>query len=251
MKFTIIITLLTTLLLPPLVLAEPDLLVEANQFFGQAVDTENQAEAAPLLDKALLRYEQLYRDHPTGRLAYNIGNTYYQLGNKPMALVYYKRAITTMPQDQNLRHNMEIVRNELQLKENTDQDQTRWLPAFILLQHWHVLGLYALFWITASVRYAKKSFMPLPVPTLLLFLCLAGSTLIGMERLQPKSDQGVIISSDTIGRQGNGRNFEPCAKEPLQVGLEFTVLEKRGYWLRIELDQDKECWIPSRSCEII
>lgn len=246
---SIIITILLCLVMPMLTHAEPNILTEANQFFSEGVDTENKAEAALLLDKALLRYEQLYRDHPSGRLAYNIGNTYYKLDNKPMALVFYKRAMTTIPGDENLNHNMQIVREELQLNQPAPASSHPWLPSFVKLQHWHILSLYVLFWITATIRLIRRRFMAIMIPGLLLFLCLAGSTVIGMEILQPKPAEGVITAPDTIARQGNGRSFEPSFNEPLKAGMECTILEKRGYWLRIQLNQGEECWIPARSCE--
>ncbi len=248
----VIMGIVLLLIFPSLGLTSSPLLTEANSFFSQAVDTENSAEAAILLDKALLRYEQLYRDQPSGRLAYNIGNTYYQMNDKPMALVFYKRAMVTIPSDSNLLHNMEFVRQKLQLENIADQTKTSWYPAFLTTNLLPIfLILYGLFWTTAIIRQVKKQMMPIAIPFCLFFLCLASSTIIGMALLQPASQTGVITSADIMGRQGNGRNFEPSFNEPLKPGSEFTILEKRGYWLRIQLDQGEECWVPSRSCEII
>ncbi len=251
MKITLTIAILLNLLLPPFALANMTVLKEANQLFSQAVDTDNSKEAVILLDKALLRYEQLYRDQPTGRLAYNIGNTYYQLGNKAMALVFYKRAAKDIPGDENLLHNMQLVREELHLDNSADQPTHPWLPAFVHLKIWHVLSLYTLFWLTATIRYTKKSFMPFAAPATILFICLATSTILGMEILPKKTPEGVITAPDTIARQGNGRSFEPSFKDPLPLGLEFKIHEKRGYWLRIQTNNGEECWVPTRSCEII
>lgn len=246
-----IIALITTLLTPTIGVSSQSILSKANTLFGQAVDTEDKAEATLLLDKALLRYEQLYRDKPTGRLAYNIGNTYYQMNNKPMALVFYKRALAMIPTDSNLHHNLEIVREELDL-DSTKQQETIWIITFLRnYQIQFFLTLYGLFWLTTSLRYAKKSLMPIAIPIGLLFLTLASSTVIGMAFLQPSPEEGVIITRDTTGRQGNGRNFEPSFEESLAIGTEFLILEKRGYWLRIQLDRGEECWIPARSCEVV
>ena len=251
MRRLLTLATIAVLLLPSLGFSQNTTITEANTFFEQAVDTENHAEATPLLDKALLRYEQLYRDHPTGRLAYNIGNTYYQLDNKPMALVFYKRAKAALPNDNNIQHNLDLVREELHL-DTTEPQETTWIPATIQTHKTQLfLIFYGLFWLTACVRHTKKKMMPLIIPIALLFLTLASTTIIGMEYLQPATPEGVIITSDTTGRQGNGRNFEPSFKKPLPIGTECTILEKRGYWLRIQLKQDKECWIPARSCEVI
>ena len=248
---TIITIILITLFFPTPGFSENTTLTEANTFFEQAVDTENPDEAAILLDKALLRYEQLYRDQPGGRLAYNIGNTYYQMNNKPMALVFYKRAKKDIPTDSNLNHNLELVREELHLESITPKTTLAWLPPSLHLKGFHVLILYGLFWITASIRYAKKQMMPLTIPIVILFLTLAGSTVIGMEYLQPQNQEGIITATNTMGRQGNGRNFEPSFSKPLTPGTEFQILEKRGYWLRIQLNHGEECWIPARSCEVV
>jgi tetratricopeptide (TPR) repeat protein len=252
MKTITTIILFLILFFPSQGFSSSQTLNEANTFFAQAVDTENRQEADILLDKALLRYEQLYRDHPSGRLAYNIGNTYYQQGNKPMALVYYKRAFKDIPTDKNLLHNLELVREELHLDNSQPETMLPWLPAVLHTYRLPIFfSLYTLFWITASMRYAKRRLMPLTIPVVLLFLSLAGSTIIGMEYLQPRKPEGIIIAADTMGRQGNGRSFEPSFDKPLTPGTEFQILEKRGYWLRIKLNQGEECWIPTRSCEIV
>ncbi|MDA3970113.1 MAG: tetratricopeptide repeat protein [Desulfobulbaceae bacterium] len=251
MKITIIITLFL-LFLPTAGFCQEPILDEANKLFSQGVDTDNQDEALVLLDKALLRYEQLYRDQPAGRLAYNIGNTYYQMNNKPMALVYYKRALKSIPTDQNLKHNLELVREELHLSSLPDPEGVLWLPvSFTANIQYIFLACYGFFWITAAMRYAKKEIMPLGIPLCFLCLTLASSTPIGLEFLQPTAKEGVITLSDTMGRQGNGRSFAPSFQEPLAVGTEFQVREKRGYWLRIQLNQWEECWIPTRSGELV
>ena len=55
--------------------------------------------------------------------------------------------------------------------------------------------------------------------------------------------QGVTIRDGVIVRKGNGEGFEPQFAEPLSQGVEFSVLEKRPGWLRIQLGNEKTGWI--------
>jgi hypothetical protein len=174
------------------------------------------------------------------------------MDNKAMALVYYKRALKHIPTDQNLNHNLELVREELHLSSLPQATVIAWLPAFFTTNSIPIfLACYVLFWLTAAMRSAQKKIMPLAIPLSLLFLTLASSTPIGLDLLHPPAKEGVIILNDIIARQGNGRSFEPSFNEPLAMGTEFHVLEKQGYWLHIQLNLGEECWIPTRSCELI
>ncbi|PLX48473.1 MAG: hypothetical protein C0613_10650 [Desulfobulbaceae bacterium] len=234
-----------------------DILQEADALFHAADNEKNQEAALDLYRRALLRYEQVYESRPSGKLAYNIGNTYYRLGDLGRALVSYRRAEEKLAGNANLQHNLALVRSERrdQLEQQPDSS---WLQRLNLhknlsreLRSRILMALYVAFWLSAGLFYVRKFPMPLWLPGLLLLATLVASTSVGLDLLQPPARQGVIVAREIIARQGDGRNFQPAFKQPLHSGTEFVLLKKRGYWFHIELADGRHCWIPGRSGELI
>lgn len=63
---------------------------------------------------ALTLYNQTLATHgASARLYYNIGNTYYRLGNTGKAIVFYERALRLDPSDENARTNLDFVNSTL------------------------------------------------------------------------------------------------------------------------------------------
>lgn len=245
--------------LPVFALGQTDqeILQEAHTLFHQASDEQDAALAQDLYRQALLRYEQLYRGQANARLAYNIGNSYYRLGDLGRALVNYRRAEKQMAGDANLQHNLAVVRAERQDQFMKAEPRTplsrlnlhRSLP--LKLRSQIFLGLYVAFWLTAALFYRKKTLVSAWIPGFLLLATLAASTSVGLDKVQPPAREGVIVASEIVARQGDGRNYQAAFASPLHSGSEFTLIQKRGYWFHIELADGRQCWIPARSAELI
>ena len=86
-------------------------------------------------NQALDLYLALEHDyHPSfgnGRLYYNIGNTYYQLGQYPWAILYYERALALAPRDERVRQNLVLAQEKLSLPHAEP------INAFATLFAWH------------------------------------------------------------------------------------------------------------------
>lgn len=240
---------------PALGQTSEEIIAEAHALFHQASDETDQATAQELYNQALLRYEQAYRRQPTAGLAYNIGNTYYRLGDLGRALLHYRRAEGEMAGDANLRHNLAVVRAQLPAQFSAANETA---AAFNLhrrlsleLRTRILLGLHAAFWLAAALWYRKKTALPAGVALVLLTATLLVSTSVGLDTLQPPARQGVIVAPEIVGRQGDGRDYQAAFATPLRSGTEFVLRQKRGYWLQIELADGRRCWIPGRSAELI
>lgn len=75
-------------------------------------------------DKALESYEKgdfnqaltLYKkEDKSGELYYNLGNTYYQLGQYPWAIFYYYRALSLRPGDIRIENNLKVTQEKLEI----------------------------------------------------------------------------------------------------------------------------------------
>ncbi len=254
---TPLLLLLLILCLPPFAHGQTsqEVLSEAHALFHQASDEKDQDTAQNLYRQALLRYEQVYRDQGNARLAYNIGNTYFRLGDLGRALVNYRRAAKEMAADMNLQHNLDFVRSQRQDQfDNMDSRASRLnlhTSLSLKLRTQIFFGLYVAFWLSLSLSYRQKPAMPAWLPALLLLATLLASTSVGLDKVQPPAKEGVIVAPEIVARQGDGRNYQPAFATSLHSGTEFVLIAKSGYWFHIKLSDGRKCWIPARSAELI
>ncbi|MDR9501215.1 MAG: hypothetical protein RI601_05415, partial [Desulfurivibrionaceae bacterium] len=168
-----------------------EILGQAHALFQQASDEKEQAAAQELYQQALLRYEQLYRSEENGRLAYNIGNTYYRLGDLGRAVVNYRRAEQELTGDANLQNNLALARAQQQDQFGGRKEKIsaaafnlhRTLPLHQRTQI--LLGLYVAFWLAALLWYLKKERLTAWIAGGLLVATLLTGTSVGLDTLQP------------------------------------------------------------------
>ena len=82
---------------------------QANKAFQEANNalTSDPDAAQALFRKALLRYQKVAEEGAdNGKLYYDIGNTYFRLGELGKAIVNYRRAERFLPDDENLQQNL-------------------------------------------------------------------------------------------------------------------------------------------------
>jgi len=84
----------------------------ANQLYDQAK-----------YKQAAVYYEQLFDHQALGGMArYNAGNIAYQQKKYQLAFDYYEQALQSIPDDEDVWHNMEIVRKQLALAQAQDDN---------------------------------------------------------------------------------------------------------------------------------
>lgn len=258
----ILLTILALLLLPPIaVAAEPidrdQLLDEASRFFQQATQSDDQGHSADLYRKAMIRFEKLIQDGVTnGKLYYNLGNTYFQLHDLGRAILNYRRALPYLPDDDNLRQNLRHA--ESQQPDRIEPKQEAMIAKTILFWHYDLparlrLSLLTLaniaFWGLLALKLYRRQgpWWPLTLP-LALILMMGGSLLYDRLGRHPS---GVMLKAETMARKGDGQAYSVSFSEPLHAGLMFSLVEKRGDWLYIELADSRRCWVPADSAEML
>lgn len=262
MRTPIILLLLTILALCALpVTAESidrnQLLDEASRFFQQATQQDDQAQSAELYRKALLRFEKLVQDGVVnGKLYYNLGNTYFQLHDLGHAILNYRRALAFLPDDDNLRQNLRFA--ESQQPDRIEPQQEAMIAKTILFWHYDLSARWRLAllvvtnaacWGVLTLKLYRRPGLWWPLAVALTFSLLLGGSLLYEHLSQPVG--GVLTSPETTARKGDGQAYSPSFSEPLHGGLPFTLVEKRGEWLHIELRDGRRCWVPTDSAEMI
>jgi tetratricopeptide (TPR) repeat protein len=240
------------------------LLSEGHQLFQQASNTEDEKSARLLYQKALYRFERVIEEGQghNGKLFYNIGNTYYRLGDTGRAILFYRRAQLLIPADPNLKHNLRYVRSLRVDLIPSRQDS----PVFRTLFIWHYsfppllkASLFiAAFWGTCILTAHVLLLPNLRKRWKRIFLAVLGGIALMMSvslvadeiRLRTLRD-GVIIAEEVVARKGDGIAYQRSFVDPLHHGTEFKLLEERAGWYYIELSDGRTGWIPASAAEMV
>lgn len=258
---TICLALLTGLWTAAFAGPPPDrvqILDEASRFFQEASQNPDQTQSADLYRKAMVRFEKLVQDGVVnGKIYYNLGNTYFRLHDLGRAILNYRRALAYLPDDDNLRQNLRFA--ESQQPDRIEPKQEAMIIKTLLFWHYDLSAQIrfillavanAAFWglLAAVVFYRRMALGLVTAGALALTLMLAGSLL--HDRFRPRTT-GVIVAKEAVARKGDGPAYSPSFNEPLHAGLAFSLVEKRGDWLYIELGDGRRCWVTADNVEMI
>jgi len=239
------------------------LLQQGQSLFSRAANSGEPEEAQDLYRRALDRFlavlEQGGVRNP--RLLYNIGNTYFLLGDLGRAVLYLRRAELLDPADRNLRHNLRFVRSQRPDRLAPDQVSA----ALRALLFWHYLlpaplklHLFAVLFAAACLLGAWALLGQaggswrrwLPAALGGAALLLLGSLLAGEAARRGLRD-GVILAQEVVARKGDGTAYQPSFVDPLHAGTEFRLLEERTGWYRIRLSDGRTAWVPAGAAELV
>ena len=238
-------------------LAQDDagLFAEANDAFRQANELRpgDPDHAVELYRRAALRYERLLgeRGISNSKLYCNLANAYFQAGDIGRAILNYRKAERLDPGDRNVQRNLAFART----KRSDKLDLASGGQVVRTVLFWHFewskgtrvrifAAAWALMWAVLALRRFGQRWAPREIAAgmALAALLLAGS--MAYESLaEARRVAGVIVSPDTVARQGDGPSYEPAFLEPLHAGTEFSVLEKRPGWCHVELPDGRVCWL--------
>ncbi len=240
-----------------------DLYAQAKDYFRQANELAavSPAQAEDLYGKAAMRYERIVQEGgiQNGKLYYNLGNVYFRLKDLGRAILNYRRAEQYIPNDPNLKQNLDYAR-EKRLDDIEEKQETKVLKTLFF---WHydlstkerlmIFSVcFVLMWTAAAIRiFTQASYLRWCITvSFILSLLLAGSLLseeISLRNTRP----GVVISREVVARKGNSETYEPSFKDPLHSGTEFRLIEDRGSWYQIELADARTCWVHSKDVELV
>jgi tetratricopeptide (TPR) repeat protein len=228
-------------------------------FGNQEADIFNRANgfySAKEYQKALELYtELLERGIENSALYYNIGNTYYKIGRIGYSILNYEKALELKPFDRDTRENLEYVRRSLEekvlplhgegflrfLRVSSSYVRPRFFM-FIELAFFSVLVAFLLLYL----------FIPLRRPVFrgyifffTVFIVLFGAAYFGYRAYEKRHPRGIIVVKKT--EVLNAPITESDVLFPVYEGTAIKLLESRGDWLRVVLEDGREGWILSQS----
>jgi len=197
----------------------------------------------------------------SGSLYYNLGNAYYRTGAIGLAILNYERALKWLPNDENVRFNLKLA--NLTVKDRIDPPPEfflfRWIrQATNLLSSrgWGLLvgifiGIASIdiaILIIAEVKRLRTFLKYLTgISVVIVIISMAG--MIPRHRIETGKNVGIIIhysvQSLAAPQEGSTELFV------VHEGTKVAILDKDGDWLKIELIDGKQGWIPADDLGII
>ena len=254
----------TLLLLPALLAAQPltmthpeqlDLLTQANQAFEQALSSGDPRQAEGYYRQSIKGYERLIDGGVrNAKLHYNLGNAYLRVNHLGRAIAHYRRGLRLEPGNPRLQANLRYARS-LRIDKMEAGNQSAILPYLLF---WHddlslsaqttlAVLAFLLVWASAFARLLRRRVraVRLIAGTALFCLLFTASALLVHHRNAP-GRHGVVVAREAAVRKGNGDSYALQLAQPLHPGTEFTILETRGAWLHVQLENGIQGWIRRR-----
>lgn len=227
---------------------------------GTMLSKTDPEQAVAAYHSAVELFELLIADGVhNGKLYYNLGNGYLQLGQTGRAILNYRRAERLIGSDPQLQANLRYARllRRNQIAQSGEKELLRTVffwhyDTSIHARYLVAIGAYVLFWLLLTIR----SFVRLPglgyAAMAILVLWLSAGISVAVETAQRHSiREGVTLQNDIIVRKGNGEAYDPQFKESIHEGVEFTVIDERPGWYKIELPDGNTGWIRQSQAGII
>lgn len=240
---------------------EKELFSKAQATFNDAQRLEGRQKKLAML-KAAAQFESLVEDFgiDNGYLFYNIGNAYYEAGEKGKAILFYKRAERLIPGFDDLKYNLKKAQNDLQL---SGDNETWWTNIVRSILFWHYMMdfntrrtcftvAFSAIWIFLVIGIFKRSLLLRLGVYLMIILSLGfGGSFAWSAYRMYAIDSGVVITSDTVVRKGPGKSYQPFYENPVSAGSEFTLLAEQGNWWKIRFSNGDEVWIEKEYADLI
>lgn len=243
---------------PPITLTRQQQLVlleTANSALAQAVASRDAQQEQHYYQQAIAAYEQLIAaGAQNARLYYNLGNAYLRRNDLGRAIGQYRCGLRLEPNNPRLQASLRYARSLRQNPIDSQSPQTaRALVPYLLFWHddlsLYTQVLYAgigfivawscaiahLFWHRPVLRWLLAG-------AVVVCVLFSGSALT-VHVHHATARHGVVVAEEVPVRTGNGESYALQLSQPLRPGTEFVVLEERGAWLQVQLENTTRGWI--------
>ncbi|MBP9582656.1 MAG: tetratricopeptide repeat protein [Ignavibacterium sp.] len=211
---------------------------------------------------AIDEYDKLIKQGYQGTsLYYNLGNAHYRLGNVGYAILYYEKALKLSPNDEDVKHNLELARINI-------KDKVETLPPFFIFNIWEsvlaslsvsgwtvfvyivfillLLCVIAYFFSRTSTQQRISFFSGVGVFAVLILAIILLAVKMNKEF---NIKDGIIVSNVVTVKSSpdNSSKDEFIVHEGLKIRLE----DKVDNWVKIRLADGKLGWIPEENLKQI
>ncbi len=216
----------------------------------------NQAYKNGNYSEALRLYSELSKQGQSSpHLSYNLGNTYFRLGDTGNAIMHYERARIFMPRDANLNFNLGYVRDRIRdaIEPPSQPFGTIffWLDSFSPDEIFIIFSIINfLFFSVLILRMFMNKEWTFIVLIIFLVAWLGAGVSFGVKYYQVASDnRAAILAPEAPVLAGPDSKDTELFK--LHAGAIVKTEKKEGSWSLIKIQGDKRGWIPDSSIGMI
>jgi len=231
-------------------------LFSQNNLVNEAIEAYNNKD----YQKSINIYSELLTANSfSPELYYNLGDSYFKIGDYGNSLLYFEKALKYQPKNENIIHNIYVVKRKIdsEIIELPDFFLKRWwdsLTNLLSLEVWSILSiLFALLTIVVVYVYwfnkGKYKFVSKGVVLilfLLFFISLAASYKV-KNRIY-NSNNRILIHTDSLFSAPDLRSDLLYKLEP---GEKFYTIDSIDTWYRVKLLNKELGWINKKNCKKI
>jgi hypothetical protein len=223
------------------------------ELLDQAWKRGNEAHLRGDYAAAVAAYEQLDRQHAVSAdLYYNLGVTYFRLGQIGRAIWAFERALIVAPDDEDARFNLAQARKRATQRAHDKLEGAEHEPLWNrIVTHfapatevWLFCGLYlgcfALLFIRRSIVHDSRIAVTTAAVLLGVGAVLAGSLVLGRIELD-RIPAAIVLPDKVAVKEGADNNFRTSFE--IHGGLRVRVLEREHDWVRVRLANGLEGFV--------
>jgi tetratricopeptide (TPR) repeat protein len=194
-------------------------------------------------------------------LYYNLGNSYFRGNQIANAILYYERALRLKPNDENIRHNLQVANSRIVdiIEPVPVLFYQRWWKNFLLLQPidgWANISIVSiiLFLASLSVYFFSRVIIlrKISFASALFFLLLAMASL-SAARIQYRNTyqiQEAVVFTPRVAAKSAPGQISPDIFV-IHEGSKVRITSELGDWYEIRLANGNVGWIRNNAVEII
>jgi tetratricopeptide (TPR) repeat protein len=212
------------------------------------INQANQLHNKNQFGEAAETYERAIADGmKNGHLYYNLGNTYFRMGNLPKAILNYVKAQNLLPRNEDVEANLEYA-----IRQTVDQLDGRKPHALESILFWvrdlnwseHRVALFWInlaFWIAMAVRLRHQTPVTQSARSILLALLVLALVSTGFRwHQETRQPIGVILPQQVDIH--SGWNATTAVLFQLHNGTLVSISQEKDNWYVIKLSGEKKGW---------
>ena len=233
----------------------------SNSFCNDLKDAEK-AYDSKNFKISIQHYQKLINEgYKSYQLYFNLGNSYYRNNELGKAIYYYELASKSNPADDDIKINLAIATSKTIDKVNSKENffitaiKTNILSSFSTFT-WSIFTisfislasiLFFIFINSNNILIKRISF----IGTCFCFILFTLSYFLGYTSLKSKSENKFAIITSKEIKILNEPTISGISKFNLHEGTKIRIVENKGEWILIKLDNGNEGWIKTTDVGII
>ena len=233
----------------------------SNSFCNDLKDAEK-AYDSKNFKISIQHYQKLINEgYKSYQLYFNLGNSYYRNNELGKAIYYYELASKSNPADDDIKINLAIATSKTIDKVNSKENffitaiKTNILLSFSTFT-WSIFTisfislasiLFFIFINSNNILIKRISF----IGTCFCFILFTLSYFLGYTSLKSKSENKFAIITSKEIKILNEPTISGISKFNLHEGTKIRIVENKGEWILIKLDNGNEGWIKTTDVGII